>query len=116
MQTLNGYVRRATFTFEEGLERIKNTNSKRLLCFVNSRRCVTCGLMGVYWAEESSINKTIPGGLQGWHLNLYGVRRGREVMFTKDHIRPASKGGRDTMDNLQTMCCTCNVRKGNKYQ
>lgn len=31
-----------------------------------------------------------------------------------DHIYPASAGGRFTADNLQTLCNSCNVRKGAK--
>jgi hypothetical protein len=30
-----------------------------------------------------------------------------------DHIVPASLGGEDRLDNLQTLCFVCNVRKGN---
>jgi hypothetical protein len=33
-----------------------------------------------------------------------------------DHIIPRSKGGKDTMDNYQTLCHTCNVGKSNKSQ
>jgi hypothetical protein len=34
-------------------------------------------------------------------------------MFTKDHIQPKTKGGKDTIDNLRTMCASCNVLRGN---
>ena len=39
---------------------------------------------------------------------------GQEVLITKDHIIPKSKGGKDKLDNYQTMCVRCNKRKGNK--
>ncbi len=38
-----------------------------------------------------------------------GVRRNLSI----DHIYPTSKGGETTLDNLQTLCRSCNSRKGN---
>lgn len=32
-----------------------------------------------------------------------------------DHIKPISKGGKSTPDNLQTLCHQCNKEKGNSY-
>lgn len=32
--------------------------------------------------------------------------------LTLDHIHPWSKGGQDTLENLQTLCRTCNSKKG----
>ena len=39
-----------------------------------------------------------------------GQRGGR---LNADHIKPFSKGGESTKDNLQTLCSDCNLGKGN---
>ncbi len=33
-----------------------------------------------------------------------------------DHIIPKSKGGNKHLNNLQPMCCNCNLKKGNKIE
>src|ERR1019366_9450919 len=33
-----------------------------------------------------------------------------------DHIVPWSRGGRTTMENLQALCGSCNLRKGSRSQ
>lgn len=35
--------------------------------------------------------------------------------FQIDHVVPWSRGGTDTVENLQTLCATCNRSKGNRY-
>lgn len=40
------------------------------------------------------------------------VACGGHVDLTCDHIHPESKGGPTTFENLQTMCRSCNSRKG----
>jgi len=37
-----------------------------------------------------------------------------DILMTKDHIVPVSLGGKDSLDNLQTMCYRCNRSKGNR--
>lgn len=36
------------------------------------------------------------------------------VMMTRDHILAKANGGKSVMENLQTLCATCNVRKADK--
>jgi hypothetical protein len=76
--------------------------------------CVTCGLVGEYFALESHRKNPKKGSQShGMHLNLYGIdARGEEVLFSKDHIHPKSRGGSDTLPNLDTMCVICNGKKG----
>lgn len=125
------YIGEGTHEFNGDL---LSLDSHRLLLFKQNIVCVTCGLEGLYFAKERCVKRNthyIKGGhglkivtfslkerngeLPNWHLNLYGMREdGREVMITKDHIMPRSKGGQDVMWNYQTMCQWCNSRKGCK--
>jgi len=73
--------------------------------------CVSCGLTGEFFAKER-----FNDGNEKFHLNLYGLRNGREIMLTKDHIMPKAKGGANSIKNYQTMCGPCNVKKGDCYE
>lgn len=81
---------------------------ERLMNFkVNGTTCVTCGLEGTHAIVEA------PNWSEEFHINLYGADgSGNEVMLTRDHIHPKSKGGGDGLENSQPMCEPCNVRKG----
>lgn len=53
--------------------------------------------------------------------NSFGIRfftekNGELILFTKDHKKPKSKGGRDKFNNYQTCCEVCNRLKGNISQ
>jgi len=95
-------------------------NSLRYQTFVTSGiRCVACGLEGQYFALERCLSRQERQHFENksqfhpqFHLNMYGLRDGREILFTKDHIKPRSKGGKDQLVNLQTMCSPCNNLKG----
>ena len=67
--------------------------------------CVCCGRVGAYYALEcdTRLNK------KRAHFNLYSSD---DVLMTKDHIFPKSKGGKDAIENMQTMCRICNKEKG----
>ena len=87
-----------------------NMNSFRYHVFAQSTVCPCCGLEDSFFAKERTA-----GTEERYHLNLYGVREGKEILFTKDHIVPKAKGGKNRMDNFQTMCAPCNRRKGANY-
>lgn len=83
-------------------------NSQRYRLFKeNGVKCVKCDIEGLYFIKEKS-NSEYP-----YHFNLYGVKDdGTEVLMTKDHIVPKSKGGANKLSNYQVMCANCNLKKG----
>lgn len=100
--------------------------SLRYQVFAQSRSCISCGLFGTFFAKERSA-KRVKNRKEGdpffvattssWHLNLYALRAdGKEILMTKDHIVPRSKGGLDVLPNLQTMCAPCNCAKQDNQQ
>lgn len=47
----------------------------------------------------------------GYYLNLY---TNNGVLITKDHIVPKARGGKTDINNLQTLCIRCNMKKSDK--
>ena len=93
----------------------KRTSQRMLLFFRDGFTCVDCGLTGNRFALESVREKDTP------HLNLYHVfenefGKNERILFTKDHILPRSRGGRDELLNYQVMCQICNAKKGNQLE
>lgn len=82
------------------------TTSLRYKTFIEKGyTCVCCGRTGAYYALEKSTGSNQNRA----HFNLYSDD---DVLMTKDHILPKSKGGRDCIENMQTMCTVCNSAKG----
>ena len=115
------YIRKETYSIEEVLpfigkhkkdydgDLIKMDSQRYELFSKKGCKCVVCGLEGKYFAKERDRK------CQTYHFNLYGINeQGEEIMLTKDHIIPKSKGGANHISNYQTMCIVCNYAKGNK--
>lgn len=89
-------------------DNIKGNSQRYQTFFIKGMTCVECGVQGQYFAKEKHLND------EYYHLNLYGIdQNGEEVLMTKDHIIPKSKGGDNHISNYQCMCTKCNQMKGN---
>lgn len=61
----------------------------------------------------SSVSETLRWEI--WERDNYACRScGSKRRLTIDHIHPRSKGGTDHPDNLQTLCRSCNSKKGGR--
>jgi len=49
-----------------------------------------------------------------WKCVACGRSSQHDVILHVDHILPRSKGGKDELENYQTLCETCNIGKSNK--
>ena len=80
-------------------------------CFkVKGIKCIKCGLKGSFFRKEEILGRHHPSYCQ---LSLYATdSKGNLVLMTKDHIIPQSKGGKNHLNNYQTMCQRCNSKKG----
>ena len=88
-----------------------NVKSLRLRTFKKyGVDCVTCGAKGSYFLVAGMEKSKL---YHDYHLCLIAIAPdGSEVMMTKDHRLPRSKGGKDYLGNMQPLCSRCNARKG----
>lgn len=83
-------------------------DSPRYFLFKKGLCCAACGLKG-----EKMILEKLPFD-NSPHFNLYGVEDNKNVLMTKDHIIPKSKGGDNDLENYQNLCSICNNLKGSQ--
>lgn len=90
-------------------------DTQRFRTFQKTTECVCCGITGtvVRYEKISSCKHDIYGN---WHMNLYAKRDQHWVLMTVDHNKLRSLGGNDHHTNFNTMCETCNTRRGNKFE
>lgn len=76
------------------------------------------------WCNNRNSRKRLNGGIlkiQEWRdmKREYNFRcricflKEPKIKLTIDHIVPISKGGLNTIDNIQPLCVSCNSKKGN---
>lgn len=119
------YVRAAVVPLAAGLEAIKSNNERMELagyevgvCSLRLRTfekkgtcCAYCGLEATHFAIE----KCQGSKLDIYHMNLWGMRDGAEILFTHDHVHARGLGGADNLKNSVTACESCNNKKS-KYE
>lgn len=90
-------------------------SSKKLHTFLKKgTTCVGCGIRGERFYREIVVNGNNARKPRA-NLALYAVGlRGREILMTRDHIRPFAKTRDDSIENSQPMCTVCNQAKGDR--
>ena len=91
--------------------------------FLNTIRDAVCNRMGwstsISYAPNPNRRKKISGTTKKivFERDAYRcVKCSGYVDLCVDHKHPWSRGGTDDVDNLQTLCRSCNSRKGNKVE
>ena len=68
--------------------------------------------------ERSKMNDSLRYDIlkrDGFKCSICGASALDGIKLHVDHIRPISKGGKTTPDNLRTLCSRCNLGKRDKY-
>lgn len=90
-------------------------DKEKMLAFKNSTKCLTCDIEATHFSLEKIANCT--HGLYGnYHFNLYGSRNNNKILLTVDHAILAKNNGEHHHTNFNTMCVSCNNRRGSKFE
>lgn len=82
---------------------------------MHGRKCQFCGIEGTKIILTQDRVGFGGKGNPGLHLDLYAERNGGFLLMNRDHIIPASKGGKDTIWNMRPCCQLCNTKRGNNF-
>jgi 5-methylcytosine-specific restriction endonuclease McrA len=105
----NSYERHAEERRRYSLEYYK-LNPEKSVAATNRRRALKLAADGSHTEEEWQELKTF--------YNFKCLRCGEQepnIKLTRDHVIPLSKGGTDSINNVQPLCARCNSKKNNKH-
>lgn len=92
---------------QEKIREWKRNNKERAVVLQQKRKATQKGNGGSFSVEEWTCLKNMFGN--------YCLCCGRrDMVLAVDHVIPISKGGKNTVDNLQPLCTSCNSKKRTK--
>jgi len=98
-------------------ERINRGNYCANCGAIHSRGARFCPMCGGKVAARHAMNRTIPSDVKMHVWQRDGgrcVKCGANTNLQYDHDIPFSKGGSNTVENIQLLCQACNLEKGSK--